>query len=193
MRKLIAALLKYIFIFVIILAIVGFAGYKFRSKTMPYEEMLKPTVTKLLIMAGLEADSTGMGIQIDTTLTPAQELQQQIDDRMFQLANRETVLDSIELNVAVREDSIAALRDQLLGRQAQLTASQNANLAKLALLYNNMVPQQAAQILIQLPDQTAVGILYRMTDREAGKVIEALGDPVRAADIIRRYQQLQQD
>ena len=191
MRKLIAGLLKNILIFVIILALVGFVGYKFRSQTLPLETMLRPTVNKLFIMAGLQEDTTGVGLGIDTTLTAEEELRLQIDNRMNQLSLRSSMLDSIEQNIGLRQDSLEIQKQQLVTRQGQLTVTQNTNLAKLALLYNNMVPQQAAQILLQLPDQTAVEILYRMTDREAGKVIEALGDPVRAADILKRYQQIQ--
>ena len=49
-----------------------------------------------------------------------------------------------------------------------------------------MAPEIASAILLQLPDDSAVEILYQMSEREAGKLIESL-DPVRAADIIERF------
>jgi flagellar motility protein MotE (MotC chaperone) len=101
-------------------------------------------------------------------------------------------VDSLETNVKTREYSVDSLKQELLSRQSELTDQESANITNLAKLFNSMKPEQAATVVLQLPDQTAVEILYQMKEREAGKLIEQLAqsDPVRAADITERYKRL---
>ena len=191
MKKLFDSIFKFVFIFLVFVGIFVFVGSQFRRYTFPFERFLQPKVDKFLIMAHLKVDTTRMAVPIDTVLTAEEELALAIKTRM-------DYLDSLEQILGVREDSLnlqqirlESDRAELTARQTDLTETEDENLGKLAKLYGQMKPKEAAQILRQLPDQTAVEILYRMNDREAGKLIEALGDPVRAADIITRYRRLQ--
>jgi len=191
MKKLFASIFKLVFIFLVIVGIFIFIGSQFRRYTLPFERVFQPKVDKFLIMVHLKEDTTRVGVPIDTLLTAEEELALAIKTRMESL-------DSLEQILSVREDSLNLQRSRLesdradlTARQTELTDTEDENLTKLAKLYGQMKPKEAAQILLQLPDQTAVEILYRMNDREAGKLIEALGDPVRAADIISRYRRLQ--
>ena len=191
MKKLFVSIFKLVFIFLIIVVVFIFIGSEFRRYTLPFELFFQPKIDKFLVFVNLREDTTGLAARIDTVLTAEEELALDIKMRM-------DYLDSLEQTLRVREDSVdfqksmlESDRAELVVRQTELTEIEDENLSKLAKLYAQMKPREAARILLQLPDQTAVEILYRMNDREAGKLIEALDDPVRAADIISRYRRLQ--
>ncbi|MCH8286088.1 hypothetical protein IIB79_06105 [candidate division KSB1 bacterium] len=186
MRKLIGSLIKYFIIFLVILALVAVAGNQLREYTYSVEQMLGPTVENLLIMVSLKQDTTGIGAAIDTTLTANEELGLQITLTQDLLAKRAALLDSIQQSIQVREDSINIAREDILSRQTVIEQAEQDNFAKLAKLFDAMAPEIASAVLLQLPDDSAVEILYQMSEREAGKLIESL-DPVRAADIIERF------
>ena len=190
MKKLFAGLLKYIFTFIVILIIVTVLGRTFREHTLSIERVLQPKVDKLFIMAHLKVDTTK--VRVDTTLTPKEELDREIETARSLLKMRLAYVDSLETNVKTREYSVDSLKQELLSRQSELTDQESANITNLAKLFNSMKPEQAATVVLQLPDQTAVEILYQMKEREAGKLIEQLAqsDPVRAADITERYKRL---
>ena len=186
MRKLIGSLIKYFIIFLVILALVAVAGNQLREYTYSVEQMLGPTVENLLIMVNLKQDTTGIGAAIDTTLTANEELGLQITLTQDLLAKRAALLDSIQQSIQVREDSINIAREDILSRQTVIEQAEQDNFTKLAKLFDAMAPEIASAVLLQLPDDSAVEILYQMSEREAGKLIESL-DPVRAADIIERF------
>ena len=186
MRKLIGSLIKYFIIFLVILAFVAVAGNQLREYTYSVEQMLGPTVENLLIMVNLKQDTTGIGAAIDTTLTANEELGLQITLTQDLLAKRAALLDSIQQSIQVREDSINIAREDILSRQTVIEQAEQDNFTKLAKLFDAMAPEIASAVLLQLPDDSAVEILYQMSEREAGKLIESL-DPVRAADIIERF------
>lgn len=191
MKNLFAYIFKLVFIFMIIMAVFVFIGSQFRRYTLPFERFFQPKVYKFLIMANLKEDTTRVGVPIDTVLTAEEELALAIKIRMDYLDSLEQILSVREDSLNLQQERLESDKADLTDRQTELTEVEDENLSKLAKLYGQMKPKEAAQILLQLPDQTAVEILYRMNDREAGKLIEALGDPVRAADIISRYRRLQ--
>lgn len=185
MRKLFADLIKYMLLFLILLVVMGVLGNQFREYTYSIEEMLGPVVDDLLIRVGVKEDTTGISIQADS-LTANEMLAQEISFTMAQLQEQKDNLDLMEQIIAAREDSVDRIRQDMESRQMVLEQFEQDNFAKLAKLFEGMVPEVASQVLLQLPDDSAVEILYQMSDREAGKLIEAI-DPVRAADIIERY------
>ncbi|MCH7781438.1 hypothetical protein IID62_00060 [candidate division KSB1 bacterium] len=186
MRKLIGSLIKYFIIFLVILALVAVAGNQLREYTYSVEQMLGPTVENLLIMVSLKQDTTGIGAAIDTTLTPNEllELQIRLTQKMQDL--RSVQLDSSLQSIQGIRDSISVARQDILSRQTVIEQAEQDNFVKLAKVFDAMAPEIASAILLQLPDDSAVEILYQMSEREAGKLIESL-DPVRAADIIERF------
>ena len=192
MRKLISTLLKYLVLFIVILLSVAGLGRMFRQQIVPIETFFKPKIDRALIMAHLKVDTAAIAARIDTTLTPEEELEREIETARELLKTRLVYIDSIETNVQSREDSVGKLRGELLARQSELTQQESDNIVNLAKLFNSMKPEQAVTVILQLSDQTAVEILYRMKEREAGKLIESLAqsDPVRAADITERYKRL---
>ena len=186
MRKLIGSLIKYFIIFLVILALVAVAGNQLREYTYSVEQMLGPTVENLLILVSLKQDTTGIGAAIDTTLTPNEllELQIRLTQKMQDL--RSVQLDSSLQSIQGIRDSISVARQDILSRQTVIEQAEQDNFVKLAKVFDAMAPEIASAILLQLPDDSAVEILYQMSEREAGKLIESL-DPVRAADIIERF------
>lgn len=186
MRKLIGSLIKYFIVFLVILALVAVAGNQLRDYTYSVEQMLGPTVDNLLIMVNFKQDTTGFGAAIDTILTPNELLDLEIMLTRNQLQVQAALLDSIQRSIQLREDSINVARQDILSRQTVIEQAEQDNFAKLAKIFDAMAPEIASAVLLQLPDDSAVEILYQMSEREAGKLIESL-DPVRAADIIERY------
>jgi len=186
MRKLLGSLVKYFIIFLVILGLVAAAGRYLRDYTYSFEQMIGPSVDDLLFMVNLKQDTTGVGAAIDSTLTPNELLDLEIQLTRNQLAVQTALLDSIQRSIVVREDSIRIARQDILDRQIVYDQSVQDNITKLAKLFDTMAPEIASEVLLQLPDDSAVEILYQMSDKEAGALIETL-DPVRAADIIERY------
>lgn len=186
MRKIIGSLIKYFVIFLVILALVGAVGSQFREYTFSVEQMLGPTVDDLLFMVNLKQDTTGVGAVVDTILTANEMLSLEITQRQNLLAVQEALYDSLVKSIVVREDSIDIARTDILARQTVIEQAEADNFIKLAALFDAMAPEIASAVILQLPDDSAVEILYQMSDREAGALIETL-DPIRAADIIERY------
>jgi len=183
---LIKGLFKYLFLLIFVSAAIFTVAYMYREKTRPVEQFIQEN-----ILSHILPDTTGMGMVIDTTLTAEEELALEINRRQDELAARSTFLDSLELAVNSRRDSIQIVRDQVLALQSDLTEQEQANLDKLAKVYEAMKPAEASQILLQLNDRTIAEILSRMNDRQAGKVMGAI-DPLRAADITSQLRRLQQ-
>jgi len=186
MRKIIGSLIKYFIIFLVILALVAVIGSKFREYTYSIEQMLGPTVDDLLFMVNLKQDTTGIGAAIDTTLTAQEDLGLQIEWTRNELTLRSALLDSIRLSIDAKVESVDVAQRELAVRGTVIEQEEVANILKLAKIFDAMDPDVASAVLLQLPDDSAVEILYQMGDKEAGALIETL-DPVRAADIIERY------
>ncbi|MFC1513500.1 MotE family protein [candidate division KSB1 bacterium] len=191
MRKLFAALVKYIIMFAVIVGLVWFVGFKFREYTLPFETFMAPKVDKIAFMTGLKEDTTGYGAIRDSILTPYDELEMEIQASRAAIVARNLQLDTLIQQNTSFQDSLIDEKDKLIAKQIELTAKEDENLTKLAKIYEAMKPNEAAGIILQLSDQAAVEILYKMSEQAAGKLIAALGDPIRAADISNRYRRLQ--
>lgn len=185
MKTLISGLFKYTFMVLLVAGIIFAIAFFNRRTTRPLERFIQSSVLTHIL-----PDTTSI-VEIDTVLTPQEELALEIDQRQEQLTERTTLLDSIEQAVNDRMDSVVALRADLEAAQTALTEQEQANLDKLAKLYEAMKPAEASQILLQLNDQTIAQLLSRMGDRQAGKVLGVI-DPTRAADITNRLRRLQE-
>ncbi len=184
MSGLIKGLTKYLFMIVFVTLIIFLIGYFYRDKTRPIEKFVQENVLTYII-----SDTTGQGLAVDTVLTPEEELAIQIDERQNQLTVRSATLDSIELAVNTRMDSIQTIRNQLLELETALTQQESDNLDRLAKVYEAMKPDEASVILLQLNDAAIAEIISRMKDRQAGKLMGVI-DPVRAADITNRLRRI---
>lgn len=185
MKALIKFLFKYLFLLFIVTGLVFLIGYMYRSKTRSLEGFIRENV-----MTHILPDTTGRGIAVDTVLTAEEELALEIQRRQDEWERRFTALDSMDRVISARQDSIEAVRRELLTQQEQLTVQEGENLQKLAKLYEQMNSDQASLILLQLDDQTVAEILFRMKDGPAAEIIQQL-DPTRAADIINRLRRMQ--
>lgn len=185
MKGLIKALFKYMFLFLVILAIVFAGAYFYRDKTLPVEMFVQD-----YIMPYLQEDTTGVGLAVSGELTPFEELNQQIKERMEVLDLSISAFSDSMRVITQKQDSVKSVRAQILGLQTQFTAREDSNLSKLAKIYESMKPAQASQILIQLNDQTIAELLKRMKDRQSAKILGTM-DPMRAADITNRMRRLQ--
>ncbi|MFC1733628.1 MotE family protein [candidate division KSB1 bacterium] len=186
MKGLIKTLFKYFFLLILTTSIVFAVGYFYRNKTRGLEQFVQQNIMTYII-----EDTTGLGAALDTTLTPAGELELELLTRQREWETRSIRLDSVEQEINARMDSIQAIRQQVESQQAVLDEQEITNLDKLAKLYEAMRPAQASAILMQLNDQTIAEILYRMADRQAGRLMNEI-DPLRAADITTRLRRLQQ-
>jgi hypothetical protein len=95
------------------------------------------------------------------------------------LAQREADLAAREAALKQKEAEVARLLNEL-----GVTDSESASLKRVAKLYTNMAPYQAAPLMAQLDDATAVAVLRLMTDEEAAAIIAHM-DPDRGARIMR--------
>ncbi len=185
MKKLIKGLFKLFFMFIVILGIVFGVAYKFRRTTAPVENFVQSRIKPYII-----PDTTGQGAaMLDTLLTPYEEMGEQIRERMAELDTKDLTLQALEDSLTEKGINLAAERTSLEQLQTTLTSDVGDRIDELAKLTEAMKPQQAAQILLGLPDQSVVEILNKMKPKKAGKIIEVF-DPVRAADILKKYKKL---
>ena len=186
MKNLIKGLFKYLFLLFLFSVIIFFVGYFYRNQTRPIENLVQRTVVSRIL-----PDTTGTGLAVDTVLTPEQELSIEINRRQQELAAQQSRLDSLEQAYTDSITAVSTLRQELMGMQQTLTQQESDNLDRLAKLYESIKPEQASQILMQLNEQTIAEILFRMSDRQAGKIMGEI-DPLMAADITTRLRQLKQ-
>ena len=129
------------------------------------------------------ADET---VQLDE-LTPGDiELLQQLAARRNELDARERDLATREQALALVEAEVAGRIDELKGLQAKLEAlvieydeAQEAKLASLVKIYQNMKPKDAAPIFDALEPDILLDVIERMKEAKVAPIL-ALMDPVRA-------------
>jgi flagellar motility protein MotE (MotC chaperone) len=125
-------------------------------------------------------------VQLDE-LTPGDiELLQQLAARRNELDARERELDTREQALALVEAEVAGRIDELKELQAKLEAkvieydeAQEAKLASLVKIYQNMKPKDAAPIFNTLEPDILLDVIERMKEAKVAPIL-ALMDPARA-------------
>lgn len=95
---------------------------------------------------------------------------------------------------AGRVNEVEAKAADLEKKKVDLDAAEKKNLERMAGLYDAMAPETAGPILKQMADSgrmdTAVKVLALMKERQAARVLEALGDTMLAAQLLDRMRGL---
>lgn len=124
-------------------------------------------------------------IQVKPTTNYADELKRLTDE----LNAKQKELQNAEASLSDKQKQIEALQSQLQQQQNDFNNlklqvnSKKTDLKTLATYYENMDPQDAANILNQITDNNIlIGILSNMSKDNASQILEQL-DPKKAADI----------
>ncbi|ADL68964.1 hypothetical protein BFT35_04535 [Thermoanaerobacterium thermosaccharolyticum] len=124
-------------------------------------------------------------IQVKPTTNYADELKKLTSE----LNTKQKELQNAEISLSDKQKQIDELQLQLQKQQNELNSlkvqvnSKKTDLKTLATYYENMDPQNAANILNQITDNNIlIGILGNMNKDNASKILEQL-DPKKAADI----------
>ena len=181
MRGLIKFIMTMTFLFVFVLAGVAGLVYKFREKKLPY---------KARIQSAFELVTLGDTAGADTLLTDEQRKYLEDTARREKLDFRETDINRQEADLKLRLDSLGGIQQDITRLIAQREQLQNERLGKLAAVYEQMRPEVAAPIIMELPDITIASLFTRMQERQAARIMGEL-PPDRAAEIARRMGQVQ--
>ncbi|MFA5699806.1 MAG: hypothetical protein WC913_00825 [Desulfuromonas sp.] len=115
-----------------------------------------------------------------------------LDEKERELQNRELELNILQGEVDKKLDQLQRLREQVEEMLVQKDERELERINQLSQMYNRMEPAQAAQILLELDMQLAVGILGGMKARSAGTVLENMQGE-KAAQISTAYSTLKKD
>lgn len=138
--------------------------------------------------------------------TPAREARlekriEQVDLILLDLRSQRDVYEGLmkQLNAELKlagnrvVDTDAKVAD-LEKRKLELDSNERKNIERMATLYDSMTPEAAAQTMKQMSDtgrlDTAVKILSLMKERQAARLLDALGDPMLAAQMLDRMRGL---
>jgi len=120
------------------------------------------------------------------------ENRQQVEDKKQELQKRELELNILQDEVDKKLEQLEVLRQKLEVMLVQKKAEEQVRIEQLSQMYNRMDPARAAQIILELDTELAVGILEGMKARSAGAVLENM-DGDKAAKISQAYSTLNQD
>ncbi|MDD2557215.1 MAG: hypothetical protein RBR43_03800 [Desulfuromonadaceae bacterium] len=115
-----------------------------------------------------------------------------LDEKERELQNRELELNILQGEVDKKLDQLERLREQVEKMLAQKDEQELERINQLSQMYNRMEPAQAAEILLELDTQLAVGILGGMKARSAGTVLENMQGE-KAAQISTAYATLKKN
>lgn len=104
-------------------------------------------------------------------LTSLQERREQLDGRARELDTREQLLEAAEIRIDERITELRTLRDDIETLLGTLSDEEEAEIARLVSIYNNMEVDAAAERLAALDPQTQVQIVTRMAARKAGEIM----------------------
>ncbi len=115
-----------------------------------------------------------------------------LDEKERELQNRELELNILQGEVDKKLDQLQHLREEVEEMLVQKDEQELERVNQLSKMYNRMEPTQAAEIMLDLDTQLAVGILGGMKARSAGTVLENMqGD--KAARISTAYSTLKKN
>ena len=75
-------------------------------------------------------------------------------------------------------------KEEIEAKQKEAEAAERKRVSKLARVYNEMKPEAAADIMVDLDDEIAIAVLQKMDESQAAKVLAAL-DPGQSARLTR--------
>ena len=92
--------------------------------------------------------------------------------------------------VSTETSKLDALAEDLKKKKVEFEAGEKKNIEKIAAMYDAMTPEASAPILKQMADtgrlEMAAKILAQMKERNAARVLEAMGDPALALQILEK-------
>lgn len=178
----------YIFIALIVLTVAGFAaGMKFGYLTEEQVDMVNDTLGLYRLPVVGENFKTPEGYQRATV----GEIISQTGDMIEQADVAGTLnraADSVRgiaqdmglTKPPKKEPEIKLTKKDIEERIKEREDAEKKRIQKIARVYNNMKPQNAADAMSSLPDDTAVAILQRMDDDVAAQTLSRM-DPAQAA------------
>ena len=150
--------------------------------------VINSTVTMLLTGTLKRIDSP-TGEATETEQTASSESEQLTDAQQGEKKSQEETIQKeakqaeYEAQIAEAEAKLAAIKSEIESLNARRTSITRTQ--QLAKLYGSMKPDTAASILIKLEEDLTKQILTEMSDRTAGKIMEAIAaeNPSYAAKI----------
>lgn len=142
---------------------------------------------------GAESAALNLREQQDKLVRRAAQVELVVRDLQSQREATEASLRQVlnELkNVSTETGKLDALADDLKKKKVEFEAGEKKNVDKIAAMYDAMTPEAAGPILKQMADsgrlELAAKILVQMKERNAARVLEALGDPALALQILEK-------
>lgn len=158
------------------------------SFTLVFEGMLfitgRITVDEALVALGVrESEEQVVAALRDETLQSSELLLQweSLLNQRDLMRKEKRELMKIEAQVAIDADNVAAEQAMVQGLMAAfsdtLRVRRDADIAKLAKLYNSMKPSDAARVLNGLDSHLAAEVLARLKPRQSARILAALDSP----------------
>jgi flagellar motility protein MotE (MotC chaperone) len=136
-----------------------------------------------LVIRDRESKLALRAAQLDLVIRDLQSQRESTESALRQVMN--------ELkNVSTETTRLDALAEDLRKKKVEFEAGEKKNIEKIAAMYDAMTPEAAAPILKQMADngrlEMAAKILVQMKERNAARVLEAVGDPALALQILEK-------
>src|SRR3546814_8053471 len=96
------------------------------------------------------------------------------DERERRVAELEARAAAAETRARIESEHLAEVRAGLESLAAQRVDMQNADLLRMAKMYGNMKPKDAARILAGLDDMAVVGVLDQMSERASAPILASM-------------------
>lgn len=125
-------------------------------------------------------EMTTMMRATDEIASQLEELEQKYDEKQKELEYfRETLPESVARKIKEQQDAQAQAQAQNQVQtqaaaqvdEAEANAEQEANVRRLAKIYEAMRPEEAAPILQQMDNQSVIDLLLRMRQRNAARIL----------------------
>jgi flagellar motility protein MotE (MotC chaperone) len=166
---------------VVVLALfkVGFDLYNASQKRALKDQAMK--------VANLQAQKKQQGAVVtpehfQNLLKELQREKQRINAKETELANKEAFVKNLDATLQARANELIALEQRLVALSLDAERTKDERIKKLAGVYENMDPEQAARAIEEMDPNLAVTLFLRMRKREAGRILGAM-DPQKASKI----------
>ena len=97
-----------------------------------------------------------------------------LDAKEIRLLERTSEINSLEIQINKRLEELQIINDNLQSTLIIIQSAQDEDIAKVAQIYENMKPQQAAIILSEMDPNFAAGLLRAINSEQAAKIVAAL-------------------
>jgi flagellar motility protein MotE (MotC chaperone) len=121
--------------------------------------------------AGTEAGGPRPAGAVRPLLEALQQRQAELETREREVAGKEARLKLYERDVTARLASLEEIEKRLATRAKAESAAGDAATESLAKIYGAMKPADAAPILERLDEDTVLGILRRMKEKQVGEIL----------------------